>query len=85
MSDLTAKLREEYPADFQGCDPSFDLRQSAADKIERLEARIVSLKCFARTLAIHVEGHFVMPTDSSASVCKKWAQNVIEQHKDDNG
>ena len=39
-----------------------------------------ALESYAHTLAVHVEGHFAMPTDSSREICKKWARTVLD-HK----
>ncbi len=48
-------------------------------RIAELEAQLagfVALKMFAGTLAVHVLGHFAMPTDASVAICTDWAKKV---------
>lgn len=58
----------------------------AADEIERLNARLAAMGCFAGTLAVHVHGHFAKPDANSEAICKKWAtiaQDAIAEHVDE--
>lgn len=51
MSDITQRLRADHPADFAGCDPSYDLRQAAADEIERLRREHDAMRAYIKGLA----------------------------------
>lgn len=50
-SDITDRLRADHPAEFSGCDPSFDLRHEAANEIERLRREHDAMRTYIKGLA----------------------------------
>lgn len=69
--------REPFTPDHAHC--VCRLTGAAADALEKIEARYTALQCIAGTLAVHVQGHFAMPTEHSEAICKKWASATHDE------
>ena len=82
MTDIVEKLRSLATEWHEMCDDIHVPLSEAADEIERLNARLAAINAFAGTLAVHVEGHFVMPDANSEAICKRWAKEVLDWQKE---
>lgn len=62
------------------CEEACAVEEAIAETKEDAAVEYMTLLSYARTLAVHVEGHFAMPTESSREICKNWARTVLD-HK----